>query len=154
MCIPYIVLEPDPRPCPSLGPPRSPIPPPARIVVPPHIIPCAPLPPRIITRAPRRSETSFLAVPLYTIAEDAPSCTFLPEQPPVSSDQRECPPVAPTPPLSHEHRQRSSSSSSRSTRRLQEVTSRLAVLWREMARIEREKERGTHRLVRRGGSGR
>lgn len=151
MCVPHIILEPSPHPwVPSPLPPRSPSLPPVRIVTAPSTNPCAPLPPRIITRAPRRSEISFLAAPLPTMADHAPSCAFVPEHPPVSSRRREFPPEAPTPPIPHQCRPRSSSSSSRSSRRLQEVNRRLAVLWRAMARIEREKERETYWLVRRG----
>lgn len=152
MCIPHIILEPNPRPwVPSPLPPRSPsLPPARRIVIAPSTIPCAPLPPRIITRAPRRSEIPLLSVPLPTIADHAPSCAFVLEQPPGSSRLQTCLPEAPTPPSAHQCRSRSSSSSSRSSRRLQEVNRRLAVLWRSLAHIEREKERETYWLVRRG----
>lgn len=151
MCIPHIILEPNPHPwVPSPLPPRSPSLPPARIATAPSTIPCAPLPPRVITRAPRRSEISILTVPLPTIVNHAPSCASILEQPPLSSRPPECLPEAPTPPLPHQCRPPSSSTSSRSSRRLQEVNRRLAVLWRAMASIEREKERETYWLVRRG----
>lgn len=141
MCIPYIKLEPKPRLSPPPISPCSSIQPAVRIVAPPVIITRAPLPPRIITRAPRRRESSSRAVPLYTIAKHPSSCDSSPNRASDPYLRPGCPPVAPTPPPSRRYHRRSSSSSSRSSHRLQEVTRRLAVLWRARARIEREKAR-------------